>query len=140
MLQTPQKTQSPVDLYELIYVSTLASGAAINAVPDISRAARLANPALGITGLLVFDGSRFCQQIEGSMRLVVELFERISNDARHDHVNLLHQGAMTQRRYRHFNVGYPWLDADDALVNMEALEGEAAIKAFQALAVTVHMI
>jgi hypothetical protein len=134
------RVQSPSDLYELIYVSALSTGASVTAVPDISRAARLANPALGITGLLVFDGNRFCQQIEGSMRMVVELFERISNDARNDHVSLLHQGAITQRRYRHFNVGYPLLEAGDTLADIEALEGQAAITAFQALAFTVHMI
>lgn len=138
-MSTAPKVQAPTDLYALIYVSTLASSASVTAVPDISRAARLANPALGITGLLVFDGNRFCQQLEGSMRTVVELFERISNDARHDHISLLHQGAIAQRHYRQFNVGYPLPETGDTLADIEALQGEAAIAAFKAVAASVYM-
>ncbi|MES2192153.1 MAG: BLUF domain-containing protein [Pseudomonadota bacterium] len=139
MNQTPPSLPDP-DFYELIYVSVLADAAGINAVPDIARQSRGNNPVHGITGLLVFDGDRFCQQIEGRRRAVVELFERISNDARHDHVSLLHQGTIMQRRYRQFNIGYPLLEAGDTLANIEALRGEAAISAFQALATAVHMI
>jgi hypothetical protein len=136
-----QTSSSPpaAGLYELIYVSTLAEEASINAVPDITRQARVHNPVLGITGLLVFDGQRFCQQIEGPLRAVVELFERISHDLRHTSVSLLHQGTIGERRFRHFNVGYPTLDDGQTLDDIGQLDGLAAINAFRTLMASVDM-
>ncbi|MES2281734.1 MAG: BLUF domain-containing protein [Pseudomonadota bacterium] len=138
MNQTPSSLPAP-GFYELIYVSTLTDEASINAVPDITRQARVYNPVLGITGLLVFDGDRFCQQIEGPMPAVVELFDRICRDARHTSVSLLHQGSIGERRFRHFNVGYPTLDDGLTLGEIGQLEGLEAVSAFRTLMASVDM-
>lgn len=53
-------------LYEVVYVSTLAPDAPIRVVEAIARKARPANQERDITGRLIFDGMRFCQQLEGS--------------------------------------------------------------------------
>lgn len=49
----------------------------------IHESARHLNSLDGITGLLLFDGVRFLQIVEGSEEAVDELIERLRRDARH---------------------------------------------------------
>ncbi len=52
-------------------------------VHEIVREARRCNALDGITGLLVFDGSRFLQVLEGAEDAVDSLVERLRRDPRH---------------------------------------------------------
>ncbi|MDP3309566.1 MAG: BLUF domain-containing protein [Polaromonas sp.] len=120
-------------MHEVIYVSTLAPDEPTSVVADIVGKARLHNPWMGITGLLIFDGMRFCEQMEGSQKAVLEQLERIRLDTRHVDLRVVHQGPLAARRFRRFSLGYTTLDDDDALGRLEALSGQEAIAAFQAL-------
>lgn len=121
------------ELHEVIYVSTLAPDAPTSVVSDIVGKARLHNPWMGITGLLIFDGMRFCEQMEGSQKAVLSQLERIRQDTRHVNLRVVHQGPLAARRFRRFSLGYTTLDDDDVLGRLEALSGQDAITAFQAL-------
>ena len=57
-------TPTSAQLYEAIYVSTIAPELAISSVADIAGKARIANQIKEITGLLIFDGMRYCQQCQ----------------------------------------------------------------------------
>jgi hypothetical protein len=120
-------------LYEVLYVSTLAPDAPISVVAAIARKARSANQERDITGLLIFDGMRFCQQLEGSQQAILALLERIRQDARHVNVEILHHGALAERRFKYFSLGYPSADSDEALEQLERLKGQGAVNAFVAL-------
>ncbi|MDP3605841.1 MAG: BLUF domain-containing protein [Polaromonas sp.] len=126
-------TDQTEELHEVIYVSTLAPDEPTSVVADIVGKARLHNPWMGITGLLIFDGMRFCEQMEGSQKAVLEQLERIRLDTRHVDLRVVHQGPLAARRFRRFSLGYTTLDDDDALGRLEALSGQEAIAAFQAL-------
>ncbi|MGQ2981037.1 MAG: BLUF domain-containing protein [Polaromonas sp.] len=126
-------TDPPDVLHEVIYVSTLAADASSSVVADIVAKARLHNPWMGITGLLIFDGMRFCEQMEGSQETVLAQLERIRQDRRHINLQVVHQGPLAVRRFRRFSLGYTTLDDDDALGRLETLSGQEAIAAFQAL-------
>jgi hypothetical protein len=54
-----------------------------NEVHDIVREARRCNALDGVTGILVFDGSRFLQVLEGAEDAVDSLVERLRRDPRH---------------------------------------------------------
>ena len=62
-------------LHEILYVSQLAADAPLRVVADIAARSRVANQSRDITGLLVFDGMRFCQQFEGSRIEVAALMD-----------------------------------------------------------------
>lgn len=132
-------THHSADLYEVIYVSTLAPDAPTSFVADIVRKARLHNAWMGITGLLIFDGMRFCEQMEGSQKDVLAQLERIRQDMRHFNLRVVHQGLLAGRRFRRFGMGYTTLDDDDALGRLEALTGQEAIAAFHALLSTLDL-
>lgn len=120
-------------LYEALYVSTLAPTQPLSVVAQIAGRARLANAELDITGLLIFDGQRFCQQLEGPQKAVLKLVERIRNDPRHINVEVLHHGPLVGRRFQQFSLAFSTVEDVDALARMERLDGEAALAAFDAV-------
>ena len=120
-------------LYEILYVSTLAPEAPLSVVGDIASRARVANAEKGITGLLIFDGMRFCQQLEGGQKQVLALLERIRQDTRHINMQILHHGELALRRFRNFSLGYCMVEDDDVLGRMEQLDGQPALDAFTGL-------
>lgn len=70
-------------MYRLIYISTVASEVGDIEVDRILATSRLRNAASGITGLLIYDGVRFLQYLEGEEADVTATFGRIKCDPRH---------------------------------------------------------
>lgn len=120
-------------LYEVLYVSLLAPDQPLSVVAEIAAAARVANARMDITGLLIFDGQRFCQQFEGPKKAVLKLIERIRNDPRHTNVEVLHHGPLAGRRFQRFSLAFSAVEDVEALARMEQLDGEAALAAFHAV-------
>ena len=118
------------DLQEIIYVSTLADDAPIRVVADIAIKSRSNNRQADITGLLVFDGMHFCQQLEGCAREVEAAMARIQEDPRHRNVAVLHQGPLAKRRFNRFSLGYTSVEDIEQLERLQQLKGQAAVQAF----------
>ena len=72
-----------MDLKSLTYTSYAALDFDAGQLEDIHRTARDLNALDGISGLLVFNGTRFLQVIEGSETAVNDLVERLRRDPRH---------------------------------------------------------
>lgn len=70
-------------LYNLVYCSRAAAGVDSATLDHIIATARRRNPALGITGLLVFGGGVFFQWLEGPRDNVTQLMATIASDPRH---------------------------------------------------------
>ena len=117
-------------LYEVLYVSTLAPEQPLSVVAEIAGRARQVNGELDITGLLIFDGQRFCQQLEGPRKAVLKLIERIRVDPRHINVEIVHNGPLQGRRFQRFSLAFSTVEDVDALARMERLDGDAALTAF----------
>ena len=120
-------------LYEVLYVSVLAPGVPVSAVAAIAGHARVANAQRGITGLLVFDGNCFCQQLEGMQKNVLSTMARIDQDPRHGQVSVVHQGPLAARRFSNFSLAFSAVEDADLLAELALLDGEAALQAFQSL-------
>ena len=127
------------ELHEVLYVSTLAPGAPLQVVAQITAKARLANEVADITGLLIFDGMRFCQQIEGSRREVLALTQRILQDKRHIQVEILRHGPLEARRFNRFALGYADMENADVLAYMENSDPAHALAQFIALLPNLDM-
>ena len=121
------------DIQETIYVSTLAADEPLRAVADIAAKSRSTNRRLDITGLLVFDGMNFCQQLEGGAQELAELMRRIHEDPRHTQVTVVHQGPLDKRRFWNFSLGYTSAEDIEALERLRQLQGQPAVDAFMAL-------
>ena len=120
-------------LYEIFYCSLLAQDLPATAVGAIVGQARARNAERGITGLLVFDGMRFCQHLEGPRDALRALMESIERDPRHVDVRVVHEGLLQARRYSGFGMGLAESEGPDLMAGVHALEGEGALKHFLAL-------
>ncbi|MGE0116138.1 MAG: BLUF domain-containing protein [Steroidobacteraceae bacterium] len=105
------------DLFELIYTSRLATDAPPSCVADIVRNARSYNRLHDITGLLVFDGERFLQYLEGPQSAVTRLVKRIETDPRHVEFKTIHQGLITRHRFSAWSMAYA-LDEEGEMLNL----------------------
>ena len=85
-------------LFEIFYCSVLKQDLPPATVGAIVTQARARNAQHEITGLLVFDGMRFCQHLEGPPEAVKTLMQRIDQDSRHTDVRVVYQGALAARR------------------------------------------
>jgi len=94
-------------IFELIYRSVMSTDASPSCVADIVRASRGYNQQHGITGLLVFDGEKFWQLLEGDCDAVVALTNRIERDTRHRDFHITHQGFRdSRRRFGNWSMAY----------------------------------
>ncbi|MDO9636679.1 MAG: BLUF domain-containing protein [Thiobacillus sp.] len=112
---------------QLLYLSRLAADTSPACVADIVRAARQRNTAHGISSVLVFDGWRFCQCLEGPAAGVATLADRIRADERHTDFRVLHQGeAVIPLRLDGKSLVYA-LDYDGSLDRFEQTRGVEAV-------------
>jgi hypothetical protein len=121
-------------LHHFLYTSRLAEGVDYEVVTPILEISRQRNQALHISGVLVFDGERFAQWLEGPPASVLALVERIAADPRHAAFNVLHSGAGGQRRLAaHWCAGYAEASDLDVLHRGEPVRGEPALELFRSL-------
>lgn len=86
-------------MLQLTYISTAARDIPAGAVGEILSASRRNNAASGVTGLLLYDGRRFLQALEGEMAMVHATFERIKADPRHRAIVLLSSAEVGARAF-----------------------------------------
>ena len=123
----------PPPFREILYISLLATDQSTTVVGQIATISRARNLRDGITGLLVFDGMRFCQHFEGSPEAVQALLARLEADPRHVELRVLYEGELAQRRYQRFEMGLAEVEDHEDLVDVDALQGVAALECFIAL-------
>jgi len=120
-------------LHEILYCSVLAPDLEPDAVGKIVGQARARNAAREISGLLVFDGQRFCQHIEGPQRELLSLMNAIGEDRRHTDIRVVYEGTLDARRYQRFDMGYADIEGPNTLSTMQSLDGAEALAHFLAL-------
>lgn len=119
-------------LQELIYTSLAQTTASKDVVQDILDTSHRNNIANGVTGLLLFDGVRYIQILEGEPENVDQLFETIRQDKRHTALELLHRGGIDGRAFQNWRMAYEALPPgllDQLAENMAvyALENDGEI-------------
>lgn len=112
------------DLYNLAYISRnmIAGGPEDieREIRSILQAAHKNNPALGVTGALLYSGGYFCQVIEGPEASLEELFETIELDARHGDVTVLHFEPIEARGFTEWAMALAGIE-DSMRFNIEGL-------------------
>jgi len=85
-------------LFQLAYCSRAAAEVGEAQVNRILESSRRHNPALGVTGLLVFGGGLFFQWIEGPRDNVAQLLATLRSDPRHDTLVVLSSSEEVRER------------------------------------------
>ena len=85
-------------MLQLTYISSAAPRVDVD-IEDILKVSRRNNGAAGVTGLLLFDGRRFLQALEGEASLVNAAYQRIKADQRHRAIVLLSSNEVATRAF-----------------------------------------
>lgn len=87
------------NLIRLLYVSAAHADITQQDVSLITSNATRANAALRISGALAFNGTKFCQCLEGEKETVHALLEVIKRDARHSNITVVAQLDIDRRHF-----------------------------------------
>ena len=93
-------------MHQLLYRSRATKTFADQDLQLILDAARRNNPALGVTGLLLFSEGIFYQILEGRRKDVMYLFDKIFTDPRHNNIWLLKQQDVETRDFADWSMGF----------------------------------
>ena len=86
-------------MLQLTYISTATAGTTQAMVDHILATSRRNNAAEGVTGLLLYDGYRFLQALEGEAAAVNRVYARVKADPRHRAVVLLSSAEVDRRSF-----------------------------------------
>lgn len=100
-------------LYELLYTSSGARDLTESHLLDLLETSKRKNARLAITGMLVFDHHEFMQILEGRKRDVLELYDEIRRDSRHQSVSTVHEGPITQRAFDGWSMAFRLLTKEN---------------------------
>lgn len=127
-------------LYELIYSSRAAPSVTKQTLDDILDICRKNNVKNDITGLLIFDGSTFCQVLEGEKSALETLYASIEQDERHIDSSILHFGEIGARNFAEWSMSYKrvaqkiepdnWTDWLTAQEKIASITGKNTLGAF----------
>ncbi len=92
-------------LEQILYISTLSPRETVD-LSSILASARRNNRRAGITGLLMFNGKRFLQVLEGPADAVEHTFERIRRDPRHRAQVVLTRKQVQQREFGEWSMAF----------------------------------
>ena len=105
-------------VFRLAYVSRASSLFLPSDLEEIGRLSSLRNPGADITGILVIDKGDILQILEGEKHSVVELFEKISKDPRHENIRQVSGGEKAARLLSCWSlVGGAGASAPEGLMN-----------------------
>ena len=100
---------------QLIYMSTPADDTTQESLVSVVRKAQEYNLEHEISGFLLSDGQNVVQLLEGSKKEVMSLFEKIKNDDRHHHVQVLYQEVTENRAMPFLGMGLCFINSKENL-------------------------
>lgn len=103
----------PPTLFHLGYVSTQTGPMSPGELFSLLNQARETNRNRNVTGLLLHREDSFFQVMEGPKQDVLELFEILKKDPRHHRVEVLFEGACSEREFPDWRMGFIELDGVD---------------------------
>lgn len=92
---------------------------------DLVADARERNRRFGVTGMLVHEGDRFFQWLEGPSAALDVLWTSISRDTRHEHVELLGEGVTPVRLFSDWDLRFHERNAQKAELTGDPLDERA---------------
>ncbi len=90
----------------IIYISRAKQSFTSGDLADLRDLADARNRSEDITGLLLSDGARFIQALEGDAAAVQAVMDRIAKDSRHDNISYLRPITTNCRQFRKWTTEY----------------------------------
>lgn len=98
-------------MFSAVYISTAAAGFHADDLPELLAQSRTSNGESDLTGMLLYREGRFLQALEGPEDTVRAVMGTIAADPRHEHIQMLAEEQIENRRFPGWSMGYA--PADD---------------------------
>jgi hypothetical protein len=93
-----------VPIQAISYTSTASPELGLDAVDQLARSAAAFNVQAGVTGVLLFDGCRFLQYLEGPRDGMAVVFARVQNSRSHFDLAELGRGFPGRRFFPYWSM------------------------------------
>lgn len=100
-------------MIELVYYSFSEKEISSKIIDDILKTAHYFNSKKNITGCLLYHNKIFLQILEGDKKNVLNLFESIKNDSRHNNVTLIKTENVSHRMFPGFSMAFVELNNNE---------------------------
>lgn len=114
------------ELSYLIYVSKQSYDLDQNDIDNILESSRVNNAQRNITGMLLFIEGNFFQVLEGEANYILEMYEKITKDKRHQNSVIVSHGILEKRIFKDWTMRFKSLTKKE-------FEGLSGITPFQKL-------
>lgn len=98
------------DLHRVVYLSSATQSFPPEALEELLVAAREANTANGVTGVLIYHDGSFLQVLEGPREKVLAALDAIRADTRHAGIIMLENRACLRTTFPDWSMGYLGVD------------------------------
>lgn len=102
-------------MYHLVYTSPATNPFGESDLISLLKECREFNRRNEITGMLLYIQGKFIQVLEGNREAVLQLFERISADPRHQRVAVIMEGESPTRIFKDWSMGFRRLTEQEAI-------------------------
>jgi hypothetical protein len=120
--------------HQWLYLSRLVASVRYDVFSAICQVSRRRNAELSLAGVLLFDGHRFCQWLEGPAASLARVRESIAADPRHEFMSVLvdrpRPVPITKEPWQ---AGYCGPDELDLLLGPERRNADEAMAIFRGI-------
>lgn len=109
-------------MYRIMYLSTALVKFSDNELEELLVVARKNNSSKNVTGLLILKGRTFLQCLEGNKEDVLEIFEKIKKDERHDSIIELIEENEEKRYFPNWYMGYKNINHLNAVQSQKLID------------------
>ena len=95
-----------MSLYQIMYISSATGDVSYSQCATIAQTAAQKNRSEDVTGLLLYNGKRFLQVLEGPRDNVERVYERIGRDGRHRALVMLRKQEIDAREFGNWGMAY----------------------------------
>lgn len=103
---TPEEEEEQELLLQLIYISGASVPFSQKELKSLLKKAREKNHEVDVSGILIFHDGAFFQVLEGPPEAVYTIYDRISQDPRHDEIKLLLKSEVEERSFPDWSMGF----------------------------------
>lgn len=99
-------------LSQLVYVSNRKPSCTQEEIDKILSSCKKNNPALNITGVLLYSDTKFIQLVEGDAKVIMQLYDKIKSDSRHSNTMMISYGPIKDKAFPSWHMGTKKLTTD----------------------------
>ena len=120
-------------MFYMLYMSSAVKSMNYDELSALLQQSRDNNHKRGITGMLLYQNGTFMQMLEGEKQIVLDLYDKISNDDRHTGIHTVLSGEIKERNFQDWSMGFFNMDkAGEFPKYSEYIEENLTLRSFEA--------